>query len=87
MEIYLGFRLAYLYLTLASYKGQGKGHAHFDDVHISTINILEMVTCSVKKSITSNSKSCLVFRLAYLHCTFTHSKGRSQGHEQIASKW
>ena len=40
MKRHMTYRLAYVYLTLFNFKGQGGGHAHFD------VNISQMVRYS-----------------------------------------
>ena len=49
-------------------------------MHISTMNILGMVTYRVNIILPSNSESYIGFLLAYLHLTLAHSKGHTQGH-------
>ena len=48
--------------------------------HISTINVLEMVTDRIKLLLPPISKSCIGFWLTYLHLTLAHSKDQGQSH-------
>ena len=52
-------------------------------MHISAINILEMMTDIEKIVLTSNLKLSTGFRLAYLRLTLEYSKGQVEGREDL----
>ena len=47
-KLYMGFRIASLHRILAYSKGQGQGHAHFDN------EVVEMATYRIKITIAIN---------------------------------
>ena len=56
-------------------------------MHISTMNIFEMVRYRRKLLLPWNSKSCMGFRLAYLYLTLDHHKGQGQGHANFDNRY
>ena len=54
-------------------------------VHISTVNILKMVTDMETLPLPRIIKSCEDFRLAYLCLILTCSKSQGQGHSYFGS--
>ena len=81
MTSYIGFRLAYLYLTFTHSKDQGQGHEDFDNVCIANTHIY-----SKKLLIPWNSKSGVFFLLASLHLTLAHFKSHRQGYAYFDSE-
>ena len=56
-------------------------------IHISTMNILELVTDRIKIPLPWNRKLCMGFQLAYLHLTMAKSKGLNQGHAYFDNQY
>ena len=56
-------------------------------MHISTENILEIVTDRKALLLPSNRKSYIGVRLAYSHLTLTHFKDADQGHAYFTSEY
>ena len=115
----IGFRLAYLHLTLSHSKGQDQGYAHVYDEYLGYGDRYGKIIIIIKQQVSigiltfglgtfwrsrtrscifhqwiswiwwlmgktllfqSGRKSCIGFRLSYLHWTLIHSKGQSPGH-------
>ena len=62
----MAFRLAYLHLTLAHSKAQGKGHVHFNN---------DNKKIGLTLLLSSNMKLHMGFRLPFLDLTLFHFKG------------
>ena len=84
----MGFRCAYLHLTLIYFKGQDQGHEHLNCKYLKYIvNILKMMIDMVTILLSSTSKSCITFQLEYLHLTLTNSMGQGQDEANFDSEY
>ena len=68
----IGYRLAYLHLTLTYSKGQGQDHAHLDSEFLWKGERYYKITIA--------ASYIMGFRMAYTHLTLVHFKGQDQGH-------
>ena len=71
MRLYIGYQLAYLYLTLVNSKGQGHAFCIFDCDCLAKVQQIELTLL-----LSSKRKSDVWFRLEYLYLTITHSEGQ-----------
>ena len=83
----IGFQLAYLHLTLTNSKGHGQshgqGHAHLDDEYFGNGDIWSK---NYYYHQIADSKSCMSFRLAYLHLALAYSYVDSQDQARFEHK-
>ena len=54
-------------------------------MHISTVNVLQMLKDKETLVLSSNRNSSMGFQFAYLPLTLIHSKVQGQGHAYFAS--
>ena len=87
---YIGYRFAYLYLSLASSKCQGIGHAHFNCKHLgngdrwSNVGYVDLIMAYLLLILT-HSKSERSWLFAFSHTqTHAHSYTHTHTHTQ---KW
>ena len=65
----MGFKFAYLHLTLIPFNGPDQGHAHFDSEYLGNGEREGIIQLPL------NGRSCMSFRLTQLHLILMCSKG------------